>query len=446
MSAIHFLGFTNINEKNGKLRGSKENCAVSELPFRVYTGDVLEWNDPSFLYRIAFYDETVKEELPYTYTYAPDSNWASYREDLSDREWTCGSRTFTKDGFVRIAIRRGDGGPFEPSSAGTLFSIRRKAGAGYRQPAYLAEETKRVSARAAACMEDGSTVLYVVADTHNSVNGNWPHTACDLRQMAGKIRPDAVVHLGDLTDGTASKEATKELAEEVLEDCRRVSQNMYLCIGNHDANYHLDNPDIFSEQEQARVYLGRERKYYFEDLPERKLRMFFLDSFDYTKRPNERRYGFSAAQVRWVDRNLKKMPADWSALVFSHVPLLGRMHYWSREIRNGDRLLAVLSAQQEKYGNILACINGHSHADQTELSFGFPLIQIGCSKLECFPEGKPAGSVTYARSADDATADLWDVLILNKDKTRMDLVRFGAGHDRSYPVGRNAVRKQGSGK
>ncbi len=339
-------------------------------------------------------------------------------------------------------IRKTDGSAFAIPAAENIFTIEEAPGRGCCWPSFLREETERVCARAGSLCNEGSAVLFVLADSHFTVNGNWEQTAFDMKMAAQRLRPDVVVHLGDLTDGLAPAPVTREIARRMTEDMQEAADRVFLCIGNHDTNYFHDNPDVFTEEEQSRIYLGRSRKYYYEDLPERQLRLFFLDSFDRTKRTNEQKYGFSVSQICWVRKALREMPEGYHALFFSHVPLLGRMHYWSREIRNGDRLLAVLNAFQNKEHRILACLNGHSHADQTDLSQSFPLIQIGCSKLESFDEGKPAGATVYGRNAGDASADLWDVLIIDPEKTRLDLIRFGAGVDRSFVFDKDKKQRE----
>ena len=60
----------------------------------------------------------------------------------------------------------------------------------------------------------------------------------------------------------------------------------------------------------------------------------------------------------------------------------------------------------------------------------FPVISIGCAKIEDEQVKKAAGSTTYHRKLNDVTQELWDVLVVNAKTGKLDFVRFGAGEDR----------------
>ena len=79
---------------------------------------------------------------------------------------------------------------------------------------------------------------------------------------------------------------------------------------------------------------------------------------------------------------------------------------------------------------MLGWIHGHNHADQIYDKRAFPIIGIGCSKIEDFLEHKPEGAVTYSRQQGGETQELWDLLVIHPSKMSMDFLRFGAGEDR----------------
>ena len=120
--------------------------------------------------------------------------------------------------------------------------------------------------------------------------------------------------------------------------------------------------------------------------------------------------------------------------MFSHVPLLPEMHYWSSEIRNSGEMLNVLEKYVNSGGRILGYIHGHNHADQINLTYQFPIISIGCAKCEDFKDKKPRDSITYDRKRGTVTQELWDILLVNMRKNCLDFVRFGAGEDRRIEV------------
>ena len=158
------------------------------------------------------------------------------------------------------------------------------------------------------------------------------------------------------------------------------------------------------------------------------MRCLFLYSFDHRETV---RYGFPMEEIEWVRDILKDMPQGFSVLVFAHIPLLPEMHYWSSQIRNSTALKEVLDEYVRRGGSILAYVHGHNHADQIVYTEHFPIVAVGCAKCEDFKDKKPEGSVTYDRKMGTVSQELWDVVVVNTKKKKLDFVRFGAGEDRS---------------
>ena len=109
------------------------------------------------------------------------------------------------------------------------------------------------------------------------------------------------------------------------------------------------------------------------------------------------------------------------------------MHYWSKDIRNGTKLVELLAEYRGSQANckVLALIHGHNHCDQVDTNHGIPIVSIGCAKMEYFPDKKPDNSVTSPRLQNHVTQELWDVLLVNTKKDTLQFVRFGAGKDRT---------------
>lgn len=217
-------------------------------------------------------------------------------------------------------------------------------------------------------------------------------------------------------------------------------------IGNHDSNYFRNNPERFSKEETARLYLREcDKCYYYMDYPAQRLRMVFLDSFDPAE---EIRYGFSEEVLDWLEEVLAQTMPDWYVLVCSHVPPTPRIHYWSKEIRGSHRLLGILRDFQSRtakteqrtggedvsgnasHGHLLGFVHGHNHADQVDYEEGFPIISIGCNKCEYFEDKKPQGAIVCERELGAVSQDLWDVLAVSVKDGTLDFIRFGAGENR----------------
>ncbi len=420
-----------VNPEDGLLR-PEAGTFVNPEPVFVPAGTTLRPRSSRLSYRLFGYGGEICPQLLYTYVYQPESNWTSYRRDAFPAEWRSGDARVGAEGWLRAAVRPEEGaGPLRYFDE--AFDVRLPEGyCAPPEPTWIAREAESVAGRVRKLRRPGDRVFLLLADTHYATGGNWPDTLAGLRRTAERIGPDAVIHLGDLTDGLLSRALTERFAGCVLEDLKALGLPVYLCIGNHDTNYFRGNPERIPIPDCARFYLGRERPYYFVDLPGDGLRLFFLDSFSAGRRE---RYGFSDEELRWFGGALSRAPKGARILVFSHVTPLAEMHVWSGTILNGPEMLSLLSRHGGRRGRrALGWICGHNHADQILHKYPFPIVTIGSGKTECFPEHKPWGAATPRRQPGTRTQELWDVLLVHREGD-LDFVRFGAGGDRGVRFG-----------
>lgn len=306
----------------------------------------------------------------------------------------------------------------------------------YNPKPYFAEEIE-TTARAVQSARNKDTLVFgLMTDSHYVINGTWEDTAYNINAVARKSPFDAMIHLGDFTDGMTPIAITKEYFQKMHDDLKRLGCQLFFTLGNHDSNYFKSNPESMNVAEQSDFYLANDKPYYYTDFDAQKLRVLFLYSFDHTQEGQSNRYGFPQEELSWVADVLNATPSDYKVLICSHVPLLADMHFWSESIRNGTEMVQVLEQYNNSGGDasagkkILGFIHGHNHADQIYKGLSFPIISIGCNKCEDFKDRKPNGSITYDRKMHTLTQDLWDVLLVNTKTGRLDLVRFGAGEDR----------------
>lgn len=308
----------------------------------------------------------------YTYDYAPDSVWEKWRDSVY-------------------------------------------ADAGEKEcPGWIQEEAGKVTGR----LKTGLPTWLLLADSHFTYNGTWNDTAASMQACAERIKLAGIIHLGDLTDGLLPAGKTKEITDRVINDMRKIAAPLYLVPGNHDYNYFRGNPEIIYPENP---------QYYIDDASQ-KLRMIFIDSFD----PKERfRYGFTDYCIHWLEAVLNLMPEDYAAIVFSHVTPLVRLQAWTDQIRNREKLIAVLDRFADR---ILAFVNGHNHCDHlfNDLHNGqFPIISVNCAKCEYFTEHKPEGAVVPYRRLGDRTQESFDLMQVDTADRRIYFTRFGAGRDRA---------------
>ena len=409
------------------------DCLADFRFYKVSAGDRLECTSDRFEWQMPLYDERTEERLIYTYCYQEEENWAGYTGNLERINWCRGSYTFEQDGWMRLAMRKADGTQMsgeEIEEARKTYQLIRTQRRYVEKPFYK-EEIERTAQTVLDKQKNGILTVGLMTDSHFVINGGWDDTVSNLHKVHEKVTFDALIHLGDLTDGMVSKEITQEYVQSVIGDMKGLGVPLYLAIGNHDSNYFNRNPEWMGEKEQSAFYLDREKPWYFIDFPEQRLRCLFLFSFDHRQKI---RYGFPEEEVAWIQRTLTETPKDSCVLIFSHVPLLPEMHFWSDQIRNSDQLLQILKDYVHAGGTILAFVHGHNHADQIFNMDEFPIVSIGCAKCEDFKDRKPNGSITYDRKMGTITQELWDVMLIDPEEKKIDFVRFGAGEDRSVRV------------
>ena len=398
-------------------------------PLELGAGSAIVKAREGYRYRIACYSAEYDETLAHEYCYDPESNWTTLAACTEPDIWLDGPSSFSRDCFVRITAQRLDGFlAVRPYKLDEMIELDYAPPVVPPQPTWAHAEAERVASRVAELREPGDLVLIALADVHYSTGCIWPQTARNVHTVADLVRPDAIVQLGDVGDGIAPTPVTRSFAGRVLGDLRSCGIPVLSCVGNHDVNYFKGNDERLSQKECAQLYLDRQEPWYFEDFPSARVRCVFLDSFDPSR---TQRYGFAGREVRWLRKTLRATPRDWKLLVFSHVPPLPEIHYWSDAIENGPRVMKVLESRNRTCPqSVLAFVHGHSHVDQVYWKQSFPIVSIGCAKYEDFTEYKPAGSTTYKRQLGTASQDLWDVIVVKVHEGKLHFVRFGAGEDR----------------
>ena len=414
-----------VDFETGKL-SDEDGSSTNWTPVPVEKGDVISFAPGVAAHQLHFYQEREDEELAATYCYDDESNWTAYAPGLSQLEWGTGDITISATGFVRMVFQTGE---YAGKRLGDYMQVKRNdTGQAPASPAF-SDEIERVVERVHELQDPQDCVFLLMTDIHHSVGDYWEDTVRNLGACAGALHPDAIVQLGDVTDGIAPRAVTEQLVNEVVDPLRQLGAPLLGCTGNHDVNYFRGNAESMDAASASRMCLGRDDPDYVHDIPGSQLRLVFLDSFDPKRRE---RYGFSRESVKWLRRMLRQTPTGWRVLVFTHVTPMAEHHYWSDAIENGPRLIKVLERFNRKRGGaVLGLIHGHNHADQIYHADGFPIVSIGCAKYEYFKENKPEGAITPDRERGMASQDLWDVVVAKPASGCLEFVRFGAGDDRS---------------
>ena len=410
--------------------------------YKASPGDRLRLIDRRYFFNVATYAPEIDDTYIYTYSYQPNQSWTKYNGDLSGDTYRQEDYIFTNPRYFRLCFKRIDGADFyadEAERVNEIIEFIQEKPVSPKVKPFITGECEKLLRKIEKIKTGDSLLFALLSDTHYTVNGTWGDTLASLKAINEKAGFDGIIHLGDMTDGMVTAEATRQYVRNIIDDFRSLEVPLYITIGNHDTNYFAKNTEPFSLDEQCELYLAhsdsytvRERStpWYYRDFHEHRMRFVFLHSFDYTK---EFRYGFAPDCLRWLKSTLINTPDEYDILVFSHLTPLVKLQYWTSNIRNGDELAGVLEEFNAGYrpGRILAYVNGHNHADQIYKGLSFPIVSLGCSKTEYFTEYKPEGSYTPERWLDTVSQELWDTLVITPKEKRLDFIRFGAGNDRT---------------
>jgi len=392
------------------------------LFYRAHPGDKLILLDAAYEFSVATYSLNIDPQWIHSYTYALDQSWTAYNCDLSETCYRQSDYLFKSDVYFRVCLRKISGEALSKTeNINNIIAFDSNPIA--KEPKlWIEEEVKRTIERINIQKNAGDLVFILISDTHYNINGTWEDTQKSIELLSREINPNAIIHLGDMTDGMVTRDATIHYVNLIFDGLNKCGVPIWVSLGNHDANYFRNNNEPFTIKEQREIYLDNRDISYYQDLAG--VRLIFLDSF----RHNEQlRYGFSPDNIQWLENTLEETPDDIKVIIFSHLPPFTRLQYWKKIVRGENELALIFKLHREK---IFAWINGHNHADRLDNQAGFPIISIANAKCEAYHEHKTNEFLTPERKLDEASQELFDILLLNLKDQKAHFVRFGAGRDK----------------
>lgn len=490
MEYLHLIpGFRTALADGVMVGDSPKHMATWEL-YRGRPGSRIHLCREGYVFAPAVFSMEREPQYIYTYAYQPEENWTTYTGNLTPDSYTREDYVFGEDCWFRVCVRREDGQDLTEEDMGVAGELAEfySEPIPYEEKPWMDEEVQAVIGRIREQEKPDMLKLCLLTDTHYTVNGIWEDTACSVQRVAEKAGYDAIVHLGDLTDGMMPKEITTKYVRHIMEDLKKCGVPLYITLGNHDNNYFRNRPNTFGVEEMRELYqlygdgddrdvldmpgLDRfqagmsetgvpggsalERRQtssggsqgnmresggdilpqaetergisYYVDMPGYSARLIFLSSFD-DRAPV--RYGYTDRQLVWLKNVLYGAEKGTKFLIFSHDAPLAKLDFWSFYVRNGDKLLEILEEcnKRAEY-QIIGFFYGHTHGDCVFEECSFPVVSVGCSKLEYMLEKKPQGCATPSREPGTRTQELWDSLLVDFKEEKIKLIRFGAGEDR----------------
>lgn len=198
--------------------------------------------------------------------------------------------------------------------------------------------------------------------------------------------------------------------------------------------------------------------YYYYDVPGKKVRVFILNSYDIpyiydsdgtVKYLGVNVGGYRQAQLKWFADNLVSTPTDYTIVCFQHIqwgdwytttPAYFPYNWetvkglvvaaktgtsFNRKYTDNADFATDISVSFTTPRTIAFLAHGHHHTDRMTTKDNITNVSTSCSVSRPKKDqgDRPLGVLEE---------DLWDVFVLDTKKKHVDIVRYGAGSDRSF--------------
>ena len=365
-------------------------------------------------------------------------------------------------------------------------------------PDYFISECVDTAQKINALQNSDTLTLFFITDSHvYTSNNNLQYLDVQMASMyalSKMLKPDLVVHGGDMTNGSEAKSKTLAFTDHIVKCMREIGgSNTHILIGNHDGNTvqsSLDNEEqriteaemltLYRSWGDGFTYAGSQYQggnfYGYRDYANIGLRVIKLHS--YREKIGDRTYdggqggnwGYYDDEVTWFQN--VALNTDNTILIICHQTLSPVLQGYAESAdipHNGiqmqqavDTWLAAKSSHR-----CAGVIHGHVHWDYSAKGKGtFTVIdhntknqisrsgthgefyehaQCFCNYMPSFGQTDstptssyrdvPADAIFRGRKAGTASQGLWTAVVVDTGKEVVNLIRFGAGADRAYGYG-----------
>lgn len=365
-------------------------------------------------------------------------------------------------------------------------------------PDYFISECVDTAQKINALQNSDTLTLFFITDSHvYTSNNNLQYLDVQLASMCAlskMLKPDLVVHGGDMTNGSEAKSKTLAFTDHIVKCMREIGgSNTHILIGNHDGNTvqsTLDNEDqritesemltLYRSWDDGFTYAGNAYQggnfYGYRDYPSIGLRVIKLHS--YREKIGDRTYdggqggnwGYYDDEVTWFQN--VALNTDNTILIICHQTLSPVLQGYAESAdipHNGIQMQQAvdtwLSANSSH--RCAGVIHGHVHWDYSAKGKGtFTVIdhstkeqisrtgthgefyehaQCFCNYMPSFGQADstptsgyrdvPTDAIFRGRKSGTASQGLWTAVVVDTEKEVVNLIRFGAGADKSYGYG-----------
>lgn len=366
-------------------------------------------------------------------------------------------------------------------------------------PEYFYSECVDTARKIDALRNNHTFVMYFITDSHvYTSNNNLQYLDVQLASMnavAKMIKPDLVVHGGDMTNGSETKATTIAFTDHIVKCLREIGgNNAHILIGNHDGNTvqptGRDNETeriteaemltMYRSWDDGFTYAGSNYQggnfYGYKDYSDIGLRVIRLHSYiedignaDATGGKGGN-WGYYADELTWFQN--VALNTDNAILIICHQTLSPVLQGYAESSgiphRGTSFQQAIDSWLNAKSSHrCVGVVHGHIHWDYAAKGKGtfsvidhstknvvsrtgsygdfYEYAQCFCNYMPSFSttdsvptssyRDVPEGAIFRGRTAQTASQGLWTAVVVDTQAETINFIRFGAGDDRVFGYG-----------
>lgn len=348
-------------------------------------------------------------------------------------------------------------------------------------PAYFYDETANTISKLSTIRKPGTLFIIFITDSHIYTSSNnkqyFDAQMASIKAVSAAIKPDLVVHGGDMTNGSESKDVTIAFTDSVVNQLKEVGGNdTLILIGNHDGNCistSSNGSDRITEQEMLSMYRSWDdgfvypegKLYGYRDYDDIGLRVIRLHSYmgDSTYGGLGTNWGYPDDEKSWFEGTA--LNTNYDIVILSHQTLSPVLQGYQESQNipyNGTLLQQAIDNWQNDNRHCVGVIHGHVHWDYVHTGKGDFTVIDHESKSEISRTGSygefyeygqgyanylttfsttntqppvssyrdtPKDAIVYGRTVNTETQALWTAIVIDPSTKHIDFVRFGAGND-----------------
>ena len=344
----------------------------------------------------------------------------------------------------------------------------------YNVPSYwestIKNKEKQIKDIVITATKNNETInmFFTSTDNHYPINN---YVSSDLMAyLSEKCGISMSICMGDLiTDGTSGHEDGLNRLQDAMKQLKRMSNVLLITQGNHDNNCGIkdrngklnseriiyDNEWILHTSNKLDInninFYSNGKAFYYDDKLQ-KIRFISIDSFEnksYTINDgNVDSFNLgqpSDDQINWIrDVALNNIPNNYSVVSFSHLSLIpiyanngtSNVNLNLGGMGNSVTITKVFKDFKTNGGEYIGHFSGHVHHDFMNNQAGFYCIQTlndGTHWREAsYFAGNEFVGDAPKKIAKTTNECAFDVVLVNRNTHKVDLIRIGAGEDREF--------------